>query len=111
MNTIKMKKHPQFPNYVVNENGEVYSKINGSDNGIGYLIYKLTDLNGKKIYQLGHRFTYEAWNEEIIPRGMDIHHKNYIRKDNHIDNLDCITHKENMQDGAKRKIKKNNLCM
>jgi hypothetical protein len=100
MKTIKMKKHSDYPNYVVDENGHIYSKINGSDNGLGYRVYKLTNKDGNKIYQLGHRFTYEAWNEEIIPIGMEIHHKNFVRDDNHIDNLDCISISEN------RKLKK-----
>ena len=100
MRTIKMKEHPNYPNYVVDENGYIYSKINGSDNGTGYRVYKLIDKDGNKIYQLGHRFTYEAWNEEIIPSGMEIHHKNFVRDDNHIDNLDCISISEN------RKLKK-----
>jgi hypothetical protein len=95
MRTIKMKKHSDYPNYVVDENGHIYSKINGSDNGLGYRVYKLTNKDGNKIYQLGHRFTYEAWNEEIIPIGMEIHHKNFVRDDNHIDNLDCISISEN----------------
>ena len=97
MKTIKMKKHPKFPNYVVDENGHIYSKINGFDNGLGYRVYKLKNKNGDKIYQLGHRFTYEAWNEETIPNNMEIHHKNHIRNDNHIDNLDCVTKSENQK--------------
>lgn len=97
MRTIKMKKHPLYPNYVVDENGDIYSKLNGNDNGNGYRIYKLKNYEDKKVYQLGHRFTYEAWNEETIPKGMDIHHKNHIRDDNHIDNLDCVTKSENQK--------------
>jgi hypothetical protein len=37
---------------------------------------------------------------------MDIHHKNYIRDDNHIDNLDCMSHAENMKDASDRKLKR-----
>lgn len=101
MKNIRTKKHPNFPNYLVDENGDIFSKITGSDNGTGYRIYKLMDINGDKVYQLGHRFTYEAWNEEIIPDGMEIHHKNHIRNDNHIDNLDCVTKSQNQQAAAK----------
>ena len=106
MKAIKMKQHPNFPNYVVDENGEIYSKLNGFDNGTGYRLYKLKTSEGKSKYQLGHRFTYEAWNEVIIPAGLEIHHKNYVRDDNHIDNLDCVTRKENMMDAAKRRVGK-----
>jgi hypothetical protein len=95
MRTVKMKQHPNFPNYVVDENGYIYSKINGYDNGTGYRLYKLTNNDGEKVYQLGHRFTYEAWNEEMIPEGLEIHHKNWVRDDNHIDNLEMLTKSEN----------------
>ena len=107
MKTVKMKQHPNFPNYVVDENGEVYSKLKGFDNGTGYRLYALKNKDGNRVYQLGHRFTYEAWNEERIPVGMDIHHKNHVRDDNHIDNLDCVTRSENLKAAGKwRKSKK-----
>lgn len=95
MNYIKTKQHPDYKNYIIDENGDIYSKINGSDNGTGYRVYKLLNNNGDKVYQLGHRITWEAWNEEIIQSGYEIHHKNFSRSDNHIDNLDCITISEN----------------
>lgn len=101
MKYIKTKRHSDFKNYLIDEDGNVYSKINGYDNGIGYRLYKLTNNLGEKKYVLGHRLTYEAWNEEIIPNEYDIHHKNFIRDDNHIDNLDCMPSSEN------RKITKN----
>ena len=88
----RTKQHHDYKNYLIDENGDIYSKINGYDNGIGYRLYKLKNSTTNKVDQkLGHRVTYEAWNEEDIPSGYEIHHNNYIRDDNHIDNLDCVT--------------------
>ena len=101
MNYIRTKQHPDYKNYIIDENGYIYSKVNGYDNGIGYRLYKLKNSTTNEVDQLlGHRVTYEAWNEEDIPSGYEIHHKNFIRDDNHIDNLHCITISEN------RKLKK-----
>lgn len=97
MRYIKTKQHEEFKNYLVDEHGNIYSKLSGFDNGIGYRLYKLTNNDGEKVYQLGHRFTYEAWNEEKIKDGYEIHHKNHIRDDNHIDNLAEVTRSENQR--------------
>jgi hypothetical protein len=97
MNYIKTKKHPDYDNYLIDENGYIYSKINGYDNGTGYRLYKLTNNDGSKNQVLGHRITYEAWNEQSILPGMDIHHKNHIRDCNHINNLEEVTRSNNLK--------------
>ena len=100
VHSMKVKKHKDFDNYLIDENGDIYSKIGGYDNGTGYRLYKLKKNNGETMQILGHRITWEAWNEEDIQDGYEIHHKNFERSDNHIDNLDHITRSEN------RKLKK-----
>jgi len=105
MNYIKTKKHPDYENYLIDENGFIYSKINGYDNGTGYRLYKLTDNNGDKNQVLGHRITYEAWNEEIIPSELEVHHNNHIRNDNHFNNLVLVTKSENQKLAAENRKK------
>jgi len=97
MNYKRTKQHPDYPNYLIDENGYIYSKINGYDNNLGYRLFKLTNKQGDKKAVLGHRITYEAWNEETIPAGIEVHHKNHIRDDNHIDNLVTVTKSENLK--------------
>ena len=44
---------------------------------------------------LVHRLVYETF-KGLIPEGYQIDHINTIRNDNRIENLRCVTHKENM---------------
>lgn len=48
----------------------------------------------KYIKILVHRLVYETFNG-VIPKGMVIDHKNTIRTDNSLENLRCVTQKEN----------------
>lgn len=47
-----------------------------------------------------HRYIWEQSNGKI-PDGHDIHHKNFIRTDNRIENLECILHKDHASLHAK----------
>jgi len=94
MNYIKTKKHKNYDNYLVDENGNIYSKINGSDNGTGYRVFKLKDNDGNFNYFLGHRFTWEAY-KDTIPAGLEIHHIDHIRDNNMLSNLQCVSKSEN----------------
>ena len=98
---MKVKQHKDFKNYLTDEDGNIYSKLSGYDNGSGYRLYKLKNNDGETIQLLGHRITWEAWNDREIQDGYEIHHKNFQRSDNHIDNLDEVTRAEN------QKMKKN----
>lgn len=45
---------------------------------------------------LVHRLVYETFKDKI-PQGFEIDHINNIRDDNRLENLRCVTHKENME--------------
>ena len=67
------------------------------DNGIGYLKVGLCK-EGKKEYRFVHRLVAEAY----IPNPenkTDVNHKNEIKTDNYVNNLEWTTHKENMNYG------------
>jgi hypothetical protein len=87
--------------YKIMKNGKL-KLINGS-NLNGYLIY-----NNYRI----HRIIWETYIGEI-PDEMEIDHINTIRNDNRLDNLRCITHKENMNNeltiNNRRNIMKYNI--
>lgn len=88
--------------YQVNGKGEVRSlnynhtgkkKILKPFNCKGYLRVDLYNNNNSK-QQLVHTLVYEAFYGNI-PYGMEIDHINTIRFDNRVENLRCVTSKEN----------------
>ena len=50
-----------------------------------------------------HRVIWQMFNGEI-PEGMEVHHINGNKKDNHIDNLALLTPKQNKQRTTRKKI-------
>lgn len=49
-----------------------------------------------------HRLIYEAF-VGMIPDGMDIDHINTIKNDNRLENLRCVTHKENCNNSLSKR--------
>jgi hypothetical protein len=64
--------------------------------GTDFYVYFTPCKDGKYKHKSIHRTMWEAFNG-IIPKGMDINHKNLDRQDNRFDNLEVITHRENCQ--------------
>lgn len=52
--------------------------------------------NGKPYHPQLHRVVFEAFHH-AIPEGMEINHKNGVRDDNRPDNLECLTHADNIR--------------
>lgn len=61
----------------------------------GYVIVKLSK-DGQSRSVPVHRLVYEAFVDKI-PSGMEINHKDFNRKNNSVDNLEAVTHVENIQ--------------
>ena len=107
---VKFYKHPVFDNYAANKNGDVLSlkskKIlsKNKNNGNGYLIFCLCSekLEKKKNYYQ-HRFVYEVF-KGMIPSIMEIDHRNGVRNDNRIKNLQLLTHKQNVEKSHNKPI-------
>lgn len=59
----------------------------------GYLIFSYKNDNRYSPMTV-HRAVFETFKHEI-PKGLVIDHKNTVRDDNRIDNLQCVTSKEN----------------
>ena len=61
--------------------------------------YKLE--KNKTYYQ--HRFVYEVFNG-LIPKEMEVDHRNGIKSDNRIENLQLLTHKKNIEKSFNKPI-------
>lgn len=79
-----------FP--VGSRNNGGYIRVDGASHGLG-------SLNG-------HRLIWEAVNGPI-PAGFEINHKNGIKTDNRITNLELVTHQENMRHAYRIGLKSN----
>ena len=106
---------PGFENYHVSDQGRIVSKINPGNhkydsdysreisltpNKYGYVIVNLFGNGKKNIPRSVHGLVMEAF---VGPRPdrMDIRHKNGIRDDNRLVNLEYGTRSENMSDAKK----------
>lgn len=102
INGKKYYKHQVFSNYATSKNGDIINvktekNIKMLKNGNGYLFFNIFNKKlekRRKYYQ--HRFVYEVFRGPI-PRCFEIDHRNSIRDDNRISNLQILTHKENVR--------------
>lgn len=88
--------------YQVNELGEIRNSITNHTvkqtlNCNGYYVF---GKNGKTVSS--HKFIWESFNGPI-PEGMEINHKNEVKTDNRICNLELLSHKENVNYGTRNK--------
>ena len=100
-------KHPVFTNYAASKEGEVISIKNGrkmkmSKNHAGYYRLNLSHQKKKKRY-FCHRFVFEAI-KGVIPEGFEIDHKNEVKTDNRIKNLQLLTHQQNVEKSKNKPI-------
>ena len=105
----KFYKHQVFSNYAANKNGKVINVKTGRNIkmnkvGSGYLQFTICNkkLEKRKNYYQ-HRFVFEVF-KGPIPRFFEIDHKNSIKTDNQIKNLQLLTHKQNVGKRFSKKI-------
>ena len=65
----------------------------------GYYIIGLYKNSIQKFYYV-HRFVWEVFNGQI-PKGYEVNHINEVKTDNRLENLNLMTHKENMNYGSR----------
>lgn len=96
-----MRKIKGFENYLIDENGNVYSQrsekfIKPFFNSNGYLIVKLFK-DGKRFYFFVHKLVALTYLEDSFEEGLEVNHKDANRQNNNVDNLEWITHAENVR--------------
>lgn len=117
MDTTNLKQIKGFEEYWISDDGTVFSNyistrknFDGEDwqeiqplknhkSGYHYVgIYRKVpgQKRGERIWKRVHRLVYENWVGEI-PAGMTVHHKNHNKKDNRVENLEVVTHRENLR--------------
>ena len=105
----KYYQHPVFTNYAASKEGEVINvktgkKIKMVKNHAGHYRLGLQDkkLLRRKCY-FQHRFVFEAI-KGAIPEGFEIDHKNEVKTDNRINNLQLLSHQQNIEKSKNKPI-------
>lgn len=95
-----------FNKYEVYEDGKIWSYktnkfLKPETSTSGYQQVMLSDNEGNiKMYQV-HRVVYQAVTGEPIPSGLEVNHINENKSDNRFENLNLLTHKENINFGTR----------
>lgn len=89
-----------YDNYEIDTNGNIYSKSYGKylkpySNGRGYMMVRLVNNDGKKPFKI-HRLIALQFIPNIDNKKF-VNHKNGIKNDNRIENLEWVTHSENIK--------------
>lgn len=93
------KQHPLYGSYMIGDKGTV-NGIRRNNVGTvrpdGYKYVWIID----KGWQYVHRLVYETFVGDI-PKGLEINHKDGNRSNNNVDNLEVLTHRENIEHSYK----------
>jgi len=89
-----------YPNYFINELGEVTNVKTGNKlknylGKTGYYVVNLYNDKGKKLTYV-HRILAEAYLNKVLDKN-HINHKNGIKSDNRLENLEWVNHSENIK--------------
>lgn len=97
-----LKVIEEFPDYLINENGDVFSKK--SNKWLSTRIYEggywgvnLRSDTGKNVYRSCHTLVAKAFLLDSYQEGMVVNHKDLDKSNCHVSNLEWVTHKENSQ--------------
>lgn len=99
--------YKNFSNYDVCEDGRIWSKkrkkwMKPYKQRDGYLLVNLFDNDRKKHTVSHHKVVFFAVNGLWeYPQGMEINHKDEDKTNNHIDNLELVTKKQNINYGTR----------
>ena len=107
-------KFRDFEKYEVYPDGKIWSYshkkfLKPNTIKCGYQQVCLTDNEGKKKMYYLHRVVYEAVTGEPIPSNMEINHISEDKTENFFENLELVTHKQNLNYGTRNaRIRKAN---
>ena len=99
--------HPIYTNFGANKYGQIYNKKTkrcsiGNLLSSGYMKITLQQIGFKKKNYYIHRLVHECF-KGPIPDGMQINHIDSNKQNNCINNLEVVTHSENMKHSYKAK--------
>ena len=99
-NSDNWKQADGFSKYFISDDGQVYSKrqkrvLPQGTTPSGYKQVDVYNDEGIKKHMKVHRLVYMA-HVGAIPKGLEINHKDECKTNNRIENLEAVTHKENM---------------
>lgn len=106
---IKSGKLDNYSAYTIYSDGTVVSQKRGNikvcrakmDKTLDdYVRITIKGDDGSKLQTTVHRLVWLVFKGEI-PKGYDINHKNEIKTDNRLENLECISHADNMRYGKR----------
>ena len=109
---MELRELKGYEGYFASDDGHIYSCLGQGNrhNGKTVDLYKLSDRplksgycqvllrptgSDKRVYRYVHRLVAEAFLEKPEGRNV-INHKNYIKSDNRVSNLEWVTQKENI---------------
>ena len=97
-----MKQHPKFLRYFITEDSVVWDSLNKKVLNTyihtnGYVLVSLMMDTGESKLQRVHRLSCEAYHTDSDFYGLDVNHKNGVKTDNHIDNLEWCTRSYNIK--------------
>jgi HNH endonuclease/NUMOD1 domain/NUMOD4 motif len=104
------KLHPKYKSYAIYKDGRVYGLAmkkflkpqNGSD---GYISVGVS-LNGKRKHKLIHILVAQTYIKNDDKNKIEVNHKDRNKENNNVDNLEWVTHGENMKHFHDNKITK-----
>ena len=113
VNDKKYKIHHKFNLYAASKDGDIIHILKqkpnkGKKSNNGYLMISVRQFgqSGQKFYTV-HKFVYECYHG-VIPDGMQVDHKNDLREDNRLCNLQLLTPSENSKKAFKNRKHFNN---
>lgn len=100
LNRDKWKQADGFSRYFISDDGQIYSRKlkRNLPQGITASGYNQVDVyndSGIKKHMKVHRLVYMA-HKGPIPQGLEINHIDECKTNNCIENLEAVTHKQNM---------------
>lgn len=98
-----MKELKNYSDYFVDENGNVYSSKSGTIKKLKpkikrgwYYVRLRSDITHKPVFVGIHRLVAETFIPNDDPT-KEVNHKNKIRNDNRVENLEWLTHADNVR--------------